>query len=177
MENHYFGYKHKISFGVVLLLVLAFVLTSTVTLALFFGSDWASSKVTMSGKVQIEAVGKGTAYESIEDTHTSNLMVTLGDNYGVLIPGMDISLDANCKVYKSTTKPHLRADFNMILYDKDTGESVGSEYTDEHRFLVDMYASLQTQVYNNGWYLHTDGYFYYIGDTTQTATGGGVLTC
>ena len=97
------------------------VLVTGVTLAFFFDPDWSSGKVTMSGAVNIEAVGKGTAYESIENTSTSNLMGSLSDGYSVLIPGMPISIDVNCKVYQSTTKPLLRADFNAVLLDKDSG--------------------------------------------------------
>lgn len=171
MEYKNFSYRKTNPYLIPVLLTIILVLVVSSTIAFFFDSNFGSGKIVMSGAVNIEAVGKGEAYESIEDTSTSNMLVTLGNNYKVLIPGMPISLDANVKVYRSTTKPLLRADFNAVLMDKTTGATVGNEYDQD--FLVEMYTSLQSQIAENGWYLHSDGYFYYIG--TNTKQGGATL--
>lgn len=170
-----FDYRKKSNSKLLLLFTIAFCLVSTFTLAFFYDHDWASSNVSMSGKVMIEAVGQGTEYKSIEDTTETNLVVNLDDNYDVLIPGMPITLYANCKVKRSTTMPLLRADLNLRLHDKITGATIGTETSEEFAFMATLYYQLQEQVRDFGWYLHTDGYFYYIKDVEQTGTGGDTI--
>ena len=60
------------SMWLITLLVVLSVVVGT-TLAYLFSSDFASKFVGMSGAVKIEAVGKGTKYDSIEDTKTTFL--------------------------------------------------------------------------------------------------------
>ena len=158
--------RKKISiWGIVLIAILSCVIGAT--LAFFFDTDWSSGFVSMSGKVQIEAVGAGNA--TIEDTYTTNLVITLDKNYPVLIPGMDIHMPANVKVYQSTTKPLLRARLDMELVDTLTME----ENSDELRVIQDMYGQLTDVIESNNWYLHTDSYYYYIGNYSQNTQGGG----
>jgi len=172
MKKKSFAYHEKSSFGIIMVIILSFALMVSMTIAFFYTSDYANSLIEMSGKVDIEAVGKGEQYDSIEDTHTSNLIVTLSDGYNVLIPGMDISVDANCKVYRSTTRPLLRAKLDFLLTDKSNNQDM-----DNSDFLFSyINGKLLNIITENKWYLHSDGFFYYIGDVDQKgATNGNQL--
>ena len=147
--------EKKVSIYVILLLLSVFI---GVTIAFFANSEFATSLLGMSGKVKIEAVGKGN--KSIEDNSTCNLEIQLDRDYGVLIPNMPITIYANCKVKRSTTKPLLRAKFQVTVFDK-----YGNPYveTGENLVSTDIYTMLCHNVLDDdSWYLHTDGYFYYI---------------
>ena len=178
-KKFFFGYRTKISFGIVVIFLLLFSLVTTSTIAFFYDSDYGRGLITMSGKVQIEAVGKGDSYNSIEDTKTSNLVISL-DSYDVLIPGMEFEMDVNCKVSRSTTKPLLRARLEVFLNDVSLNEVYDNnteELADENfDFVLKMYNSIESIITTNKWYQHTDGYFYYIGDVDQKgATGGNMI--
>lgn len=143
--------------GVVLALFLLSIFVG-VTLAFFFSSDYASKNITMSGAVKIEAVGPAPARNSIEDTvTTSKLVVELDKTYNKLIPGMPISIPANCKVYKSSTKPLLRAMLDITMYENDLVTESG-----DLSITLDFMSQMYPKIKENGWYLHTDGYFYYV---------------
>ncbi|MBQ7352272.1 MAG: hypothetical protein IJW59_05395 [Clostridia bacterium] len=149
-----------------ILVVFCFV---SLTMAFFFDTDFASSNVSMSGKVVIEAVGEGDTYNSIEDTTTSNLVITLQDNHNVLIPNMEIYAYANCKIYRSLTMPLLRAKLQMNFIDMSDG-TIDEQAT---AVINDMKTQFNDVIVKDkDWYLHTDGYYYYIGDIVQTATEG-----
>ena len=173
MRNIYTNQPKKSMSPWIMLPVFIIAIIVGFTLAYFFTSDYASKYLDMSGKVKIEAVGKGTEYFSIEDTSTSsNLVIELEDNYDVLIPGMLIDMQANCRVYKSTTKPLLRAKFDLEFKDVPGSDLV----EDEQMIVSNMYAQLYDIVVDNDdWYLHTDGYFYYLGELEQpkSPSGGG----
>jgi len=150
---------HSIS----ILIILTICIFTGVTLAFFFASDYATKYVEMSGAVKIEAVGKGTAYNSIEDgVVTTKLEIELQDNYDVLIPGMKIFVPANCKVYKSTTKPLLRAKLNLDILHTDLSNTNANQ-----NISSDLYSKLSSIITTNKWHLHTDAYFYYVGDVVQ----------
>lgn len=178
-KNRNFGPKNAMApFSLILLVCIAVCLVGTVV-AFFFAHDWASNSVTMSGKVDIEAVGNGTEYGSIEDTvSSSNLIITLQDGYKHLIPGADISIPANVKVYQSTSKPLLRAKFSMEMYlhnDHGSDELLDSE-SDIYDIMPQMTASLHSVITGNGWLLdESDMFYYYIGTNTQGATVGDTL--
>jgi len=168
-----FSYKSKVSLGLIVIIALAFVLFVSLTIAFFYNDDYATSKIGMSGKVKIEAVGEGEAYNSIEDTHTSNLVITLGNGYDVLIPGMEVDINANCKVYKSTTKPLLRAKLEFLVTDNVTGSESdgtgfeGGQIGSTDLVVAEISGQLISEIRRNKWYLHTDGYYYYLGDVDQ----------
>ena len=162
--------KSMSTLGITLICIFSCIVG--ITLAFFASGDFASSHVGMSGKVLIEAVGSGD--KSIEDTpSSSNLEIKLQDNYSVLIPGMEIEIIANCKVYKSTTKPLLRAKLDVNLEDNLTGEVPA----DEMNIVSDIYSQLIEKIEGGDkWYLHTDSYFYYIGENSpEIAASGGTL--
>lgn len=148
-----------------LTIIIIFSFMSFLTLAFFFVSEFSSGYVGMSGKVDIEAVGSGTTYSSIEDTDTSNLVIKLEDNYDVLIPGMQIEAIANVKVMQSTTKPLLRAKFSIELSQVVDGERVEIlpevDNSNLSTNLINQFNDIIIQ--DNDWYKFTDGYFYYIG--------------
>lgn len=152
--------------------ILSIFLVVGTTLAFFYADDFATNSTTMSGKVVIKAVGAGDAYESIEDTSTSNLIITLQDNYPVFIPNMKINLNANCKVYMSTTKPLLRARLELLLIDMSTGE------IDKEAFIDDIYGQFVDNILDNSKWIkykvngEAEEYFYYIGTTQQSADEG-----
>ena len=144
MNKKSFDYKPRLSAGIIILLVLFPLLIVTTTIAFFYASDYANTLINMSGKVDILAVGDGDfddsdSFSSIEDTYTSNLVVSLNDGYNVLIPGGDVLINANCKVFQSTTKPLLRAKLDFVLSDGITGLEV-----DKSNYLV-----LQLLLYHN----------------------------
>lgn len=175
-KNRNFGPKTAVApFSLILLVVIAVCLVGTVV-AFFFAHDWASNRVTMSGKVDIEAVGNGIEYGSIEDTvSSSNLIITLQDGYNHLIPGANISIPANVKVYQSTSKPLLRAKFTMEMYlhKEDGSDELLDDATDIYDIMPQMTASLHDVITGNGWLLdESDMYYYYIGTNTQGATVG-----
>lgn len=143
--------------GLVLVMCLLSVFIG-VTLAFFFSSDYASKNITMSGAVKIEAVGPAPARISIEDTvTTTKLVVELDKNYSKLIPGMPITIPVSCMVYKSSTKPLLRAMLDIEMYEEDRV----TESTDLS-IVTDFFEQMKPKIKANGWYLHTDGYFYYV---------------
>ena len=150
------GKQNRFSSMWLVCLIVGLSIFVSVSMAFFFASDFASSRVGMSGRVDIVAVGSGNL--TIEDTHTSNLVVNLDSAYEVLIPGMPISIPANCKVYRSTTKPLLRAKLDMLLKDRITAE----DKMDEIGVIQDMYLQLSDVIEENGWYLHTDSYYYSV---------------
>ncbi len=159
-----FSYKKAISLNTIMLVLTTIAIVVSFTLAFFYNDDQASSMLNMSGKVKIEAVGEGETYSSIEDTHTSNLIITLDQDYEVVIPGMEIGIDANCKVYKSNTSPLLRARVDFELVSALTGDAV----SDNQTLVSDLYEQMITVIQGNNWYLHSaDGYFYYLGDVVQ----------
>ncbi|MBE5738322.1 MAG: hypothetical protein E7354_01110 [Clostridiales bacterium] len=166
--------------SLILLICMAVCVVGTVV-AFFFASDWASKHITMSGKVDIEAVGVGTEYGSIEDTvSSSNLVITLQDNYIHLIPGMDISLPANVKVYQSTSMPLIRAKFTLQMYkhNDDGDDVILDDDTDIYDIMPQMTASLHSIITGNGWVLdESDMYYYYIGtNTIQTDVGDTLMS-
>ena len=148
-----------------LISIIVLLLGVGTTLAFFFASDYASSTVKMSGKVAIEAVGAGNT--TIEDTYKSNLVINM-DSYKKLIPGMELEMPANCKVYKSTTKPLLRAKLDIDMINMTNYE----EYTEDLSIVQDMFGQMTDAIESNGWYLHTDSYFYYVGNYSQNPQGG-----
>lgn len=175
-----FGYaKQSLSVNSLMLILVCITFAITLTIAYFYNDDFSTSMINMSGKVKIEAVGEGVcdcvlqgktecedeSHKSIEDTHTSNLIITLDQDYEVVIPGMPLSIDANCKIYKSNTSPLLRARIDFDLISALTGEVV----TDSQILISELYGQMITIIESNDWFLHTDGYFYYLGDVTQPA--------
>ncbi|MGN0960962.1 MAG: hypothetical protein ACI4PF_02040 [Christensenellales bacterium] len=149
--------------------ILVLFLVVGITLAFFFDNDSASQNIQMSGQVRIEAVGEGDTYSSIEDTSTSsNLVIKLQDDYPVLVPNMEMEIYANCKVYKSNSKPLLRAKMELILIDMSTSsEETNSVIQDIYDQFTDII------LFDDDWvkYKVDDGateYFYYIGNVTQT---------
>lgn len=180
-KKYNFGYRKSITLNAILLIIICFSFLVTLTVAFFYDSDYASNMIGMSGKVRIEAVGHGVcdcvlegktecedlSHQSIEDTYTSNLIITLdpdsGLGYDVVIPGMPLRVDANCKVYKSNTSPLLRAKIEFDLISALTGETV----TDSQILISELYGQMISIIEDNNWFLHTDGYFYYVGDVTQ----------
>lgn len=152
-----------------IVIITMLFITVSVTLAWMFADIYASKVTQMSGKVDIEAVGKGTEFASIEDTDSScNLVIDLDNYYDVLIPGMPISCIVNCKVFRSTTKPLLRTSLLLEVTDEN-GNSTGD--TD----ILSVAEDLTNQIYDiiekdNDWYFHSDGFFYYVGDLYPTGT-------
>lgn len=144
----------------VICIVLLFSLAGF-TLAFFYESDWGNTTVTLSGKVDIVAVGSDGS--SIEDTATSSgLIMYLHDGYNVLIPGGEVTAIANCKVMPSTTQPLLRAKFNIYLVDKNgTAMNISDDISN---LSGNLFYEINDIVTNNNWYKYTDGYYYYIGD-------------
>ena len=104
--------------------------------------------------------------------------ITLSDEYDRLIPGMDVSVDANCKVFASTTKPLLRAKIEFEMYNESDETHVGAE-----NVFTDMHDDLSTIIYGNNWRIYTapgedEAYWYYVGDVVQPTgveTGGLLL--
>ena len=170
-SNSFTGNRKNTS--VYLTLVFVFLMISlgiSITLAFFYDNDWGTGNISLSGKVAIEAVGENGV--SIEDTETSsNLIVKIDENIGVLRPGDNISMIANCKVKQSTSSPLLRAKLDVELVDLNTNEV----YQDDLYVAQDLYFQLAEVVKLNKWYFHTDSYFYYVGDVKQTSTGNSTL--
>ena len=153
-----------------------------ITLAFFFSSDYASNWVGLSGPVNIEAVGRnGQPIEDIEATEDSDkvcrLVIDLSDGFSTIIPGMPISLTTNCKVYKSDTKPLLRAKFDLKIY-KDSETTPGEQeevlIPEVIEFSTDMKDTLHTAITaSDNWLLYeSDGYYYYKGENIIQATAG-----
>lgn len=172
-SNNQFSAKQRSSKTTMVFLVCilcALSLLVMTTIAFFYHDDWGNNNVQTSGPVNILAVGTGD--NSIEDTNTSNLVVDIGEEYDVLIPGMPIYITANCKVFKSNTHPLVRAKFSMTFEDNSSGEtfneetSLGSSSLDIGDKII---TQIDDEITDNGWYLHTDGFYYYIGtDTTPS---------
>ena len=176
-KEHNFGYKKSLSLNSLMLIAICITFAVTLTIAFFYHDDFSTSMITMSGKVKIEAVGEGVcdcvvagktecedpSHKSIEDTHTANLIITLDQDYEVVIPGMPLGIDANCKIYRSNTSPLLRARIDFELISALTGETV----TDSQILISELYGQMISIIEDNNWFLHTDGYFYYVGDVTQ----------
>lgn len=168
--NRNFGArKTNTPFSLILILCLVICLVGT-TFAFLFATDWSSKYVTMSGKVDIEAVGgDGSSIEDVvnDGVVTSKLSLTLQDNYKYLIPNMTISMPVNVKVYKSTTTPLLRAKFSLKLYSKDASgnETILEGENDVYEISPQMTDDIHNVVTANGWRLNPDdGYYYYIED-------------
>lgn len=172
MGNKNFGTK-KVNYLPITLVLFACIVT--VTLAFFFGSDWASGFFKLSGKVDIEAVGKGDTYSSIEDRGSvSNLKIELDRDYPNLIPNMPIRIDVNCKVKKSSTKPLLRAKFSLEILEKDTDNQF--QEPEGKNIFEDLNNQLKTTITNNSnWYLFSDGFYYYIESFDETNAGDSFL--
>ncbi len=176
-KEYNFGYKKTLSLNSLMLIAICITFVVTLTIAFFYHDIFSTSTITMSGKVKIEAVGEGVcdcvlagktecedpSHLSIEDTHTSNLIITLDSDYEVVIPGMPLGIDANCKIYKSNTNPLLRARVDFELISALTGEVV----TDSQVLISELYGQMVSIIESNKWFLHTDGYFYYLGDVVQ----------
>lgn len=186
-KRFYFNYRQKVSSGILMLILLFFGLFITSTIAYFFDSDFGTGVVGMSGGVYIEAVGKGDKnigldqsgnFDSIEDNATTNLIITLSDEYERLIPGMDVTIDANCKVFASTTSPLLRAKIEFQMYNQDDQTHEGAT-----KVFTDMHDDLTSIIESNNWRIHTaegedEAYWYYVGDVVQkpnVSTGDLVL--
>ena len=166
------GQPIKKSSVLVVIILIIFSACVGITLAFFFDADYASNYVGLSGKVNIEAVGAGD--KTIEDNEACNLEITLDKTYKKLIPGMPITMPANVKVYQSTTSPLLRAKVEIDFVNPENDQ----EAEDKLAVVQDMYSQLLTIIETNKWYLHTDGYFYYVGTAnTQSQLGGGYITC
>jgi len=168
-KKFYFGGVKKSGISAitvaVMLLVSCFI---GITLAFFTDNDFADKGVTMSGKVLIEAVGKATAYESIEDTEnngvvSTKLKINILDNYDYLIPGTPLEIPVNCKVLKSTTKPLLRASMVLNLVDAETSVP----QVDTEGVIGDINSQVSSIVQANEWHLHTDGWYYFVGNEPQ----------
>lgn len=175
LNNYTFKNKSKKSDFLLIIGVVTLSLLIGFTIAFFASDIWSSMNVQMSGPVRIEAVGAGTSYTSIEDTGTTNLIITLDEEYEVLIPGMPISVPANVKVYRSTTKPLMRAKVDIDVLDMDL--NIGA--TDSLSVASDLYVQMTNSIESNHWYLHSDSYFYYIGEyvsADSNSAGGGYLT-
>ena len=156
-----------------------------ITLAFFFSSDYASNWVGLSGPVNIEAVGRdGKSIEDIEATEdsekVSKLVINLSDGFSTIIPGMPISLTANCKVYQSDTMPLLRAKFDLKIYkDNDLNPLEQEEVLTPEviEFTVDMKETLHDAITDGeSWMLYEeDGYYYYKGSNAIQSTVGDTL--
>ncbi len=171
MEKKNFSAKRSMSLVPIAILLLCTIVSLTV--AFFFSSDWATKYVQLSGRVSIEAVGKGTAYNSIEDTVSScNLDIDIDRDYGVLIPNAPLSIYANCKVNQSTTKPLLRAKMEVSIF--DTSGNSFSE-TGEHNVAEDMTILLKTNILDGSNWAFFEGYYYYLETPTTNAQGTSVL--
>ena len=111
------------------------------TLAYFYYSDWSSSFVGMSGKVDILAIGAGNS--SIEDDNTTKLEIILDGNHTHLIPNMPIEMPANVKVSKSTTNPLIRAKIDMQLLNMITMEEDEDDLALGENLLSQFYAIIE----------------------------------
>lgn len=170
-KSRSFSYNQKQSFSLfMILIVVGMVYFVGFTLAFFADSGWANNGIGMAGKVLIEAVGNGNA--SIEDTHKCNLEIDLDDEYSVLIPGMPMSLIANCKVYQSTTSPLLRAKIETSM---TTSSSDETEKEATLNIIEYMSNKLMTAVTKNGWTENDDGYLYYVGTNPEYGVENDVL--
>ena len=147
-----------------------------ITLAFLFNSDFASGFLGISGKVEIIAVGKGDEYNSIENgVSSSNLVIELDKGYKVLIPGMPLRMDVNCKVKRSTTKPLLRAWLSLDLYDVETMEKI-DDWGEDAGVIIDINNQLDSVITTNSkWVLHNDGFYYYVTSIDSTNTGDSIL--
>lgn len=169
-------FKGRPHYVKILFVLLFFVTISvSITLAWFYVQDWANNGVEMAGKVNILAVGKGDEYHSIEDSaESSNLVVSLSDGYNVLIPGAEIDARANVKIFKSTTKPLLRAKVSVLLFDKD--EKQVESYLDKMNIQGLLEFELREIVEEiDNWYKYSDGFYYYIGN--NAIDSGNTLLC
>lgn len=147
-------------------LIFACCFLVTATLAYMYDDIFSTGTITMSGKVDIEAVGVGEQYKSIEDTaSSSNLVIELDDIYKVLIPGMPIDIIANCKVSQSTTTPLLRAKVEMELSLMENDETPTDDAVDDEGLLEDIILQFDDIITKHkDWYQYSDGFYYYVGD-------------
>lgn len=165
--------KTNLNWVSIVAILCIFSIVVGITIAFFYHDDWATSGIGTSGPVNILAVGKGDV--SIEDENTCNLVIDIDDEYDVLIPGMPIDMTANCKVFYSSTHPLLRAMLNMTFVDIDNDTDFDEDSTYETSRLTignKLITQIDDMVEDNGWYLHTDGYYYYIGKGNSSAGGG-----
>lgn len=165
--------RHRITYAWLVILLLVFSATVSLTLAFFYHEDWANNSIGTSGAVTITAVGDNNA--SIQDNgKTCRLVVTLDDYYeNLVIPNAPLSLTANCKVNNSTTNPLLRASFKLEFIDKTLGVPVKNNTTIDG-FVATMQGELSTIVTANGWFFQ-DGYYYYVGTDATTSAGNTIL--
>ena len=173
--NKFSGNQNSISAWFVLTLVCLCTFVS-ITLAFFFADDFATSNVKMSGRVEIEAVGAGTDYETIENGEDScNLIVYLDPEYDVLIPGMPITVPANVKVMQSSTMPLLRAKFEITITEVLADGSAGDNSSDLTGLEANLVAQIDGKIEtSNAWYYYEDengGYYYYVGANADKGTG------
>lgn len=164
-KKHNYSYKVHQSFAGLIVVVFLCVVCIGSVLAYFIADDWASNIIGLSGKVDIEVVSRSDTYTSIQNTTDENkLIIYFEDNYSVLIPNALIEPTANVKVYKSTTKPLIRAIMDVKLYDSESNEVVEGE-GDLPFILTDaLYNSMKGVVTSNGWvYDERDKYYYFIG--------------
>ena len=177
--NEFSGNQRVVSAWFVLIVVCLCTFVS-ITLAFFFANDFATSNVNMSGRVEIVAVGAGSDYDSIENGEDScNLVVNLDPLYNRLIPGMPISLPANVRVMQSTTKPLLRARFEIriteVLADGESGNDSNDLIGLENNLVTQIDGRIKT---SNAWYYYEDedgGYYYYVGANADKATGDSTI--
>ena len=141
-----------------------------ITLAFFFANEWASNSVKLSGKVDIMAEGPGDV--SIEDTDNEcKLIINLDNGYNRFIPGMPIKMPVDVKVFRSTTMPLMRANVTTSLL---INEPLGED-SEENEIMQNLQDQIFDFIETHGWYLHTDGYFYYIANNTDIKGGDTVL--
>lgn len=173
MVKKNFSAKKSASLTPIAILLLCAIVSLTV--AFFFSSDWATKYVQLSGSVRIEAVGKGSAHSSIEDTVSScNLDIDIDRDYGVLIPNAPLAIYANCKVSKSTTKPLLRAKMDISILDDEGEEFVVGEDS-EHNVAQDFSSLLETSVLDGTNWAYVNGYYYYLDTPSTSANGSSIL--
>lgn len=164
--------RHKITYAWLVILLLVFTATISITLAFFYHQDWATNSIGTSGAVRISAVGDGNA--NIEDIGDNcRLVVTLDDYYdNLVIPNAPLTLTSNCKVTYSTTNPLLRASLKLEFIDADLGLAVTNNDT-INGYSSEMIGDLHNIITANGWYLY-NGYYYYVG-TDATLDGGNTI--
>lgn len=171
MGNKNFSAKRTMSLTPIAIILLCTIVS--LTIAFFFSSEWTAKYVQLSGRVSIEAVGRGTAYNSIEDRGSvCKLDIQIDRDYGVLIPNAPLTVYANCKVSRSTTKPLLRAKMQIEILD-DEGNAYAE--TNGHDVANDMSNLLEGVILDNSNWAYYDGFYYYLETPTTEAQSTSVL--
>lgn len=164
--------KSRVLYAWIMILILFFMATIGLTLAFFYNDDWGSNGIGTSGPVKIEAVGRGDV--SIEDDRSSRLVIELDPTYGnVILPGEPMDITANCKVFKSSTNPLVRALVKLQFLDVNTNQIVTSNNI-INGYNVIMMSHINTIIDSNGWYLY-NGFYYYIGTDGVKNAGDTIL--